>query len=60
MVFGLIVYFKDADQKDEEEEEEEEQVFIATAKGRNGRKSPYTQVHATKENHFQSNVVDIE
>ena len=27
-------------------DEEEEQVFIATAKGRNGRKSPYTQLLA--------------
>ena len=34
--------------RDKEEEEEEEQVFIASAKGRNGPKSPYTQVQVKK------------
>ena len=34
--------------------EEEEQVFIATAKGRNGRKSPYTQLRATRDSIYFS------
>ena len=29
--------------------DEEEQVFIASAKGRNGPKNPYTHLHVVKE-----------
>ena len=39
--------------------EEREQVFIATAKGRNGPKSPYTQLRATKKSMYRIEVIYI-
>ena len=38
---------------------EREQVFIATAKGRNGRKSPYTQLRATKKIIYHIKVIHL-
>ena len=40
--------------------EEEEQVFIASAKGRNGPKDPYTPEHDIRKFSYQRNIHRVE
>ena len=43
-----------------EREEEEEQVFIASAKGRNGPKDPYTPEHDIRKFSYQRYIHRVE